>query len=339
MSLDGIEFDTESVTGFPYIVPGSTAIRAATMEGWHSVGAAGEPAFGAGCAQAASEQAVGYRKDPFGRVLLRGVVTCPATANTTLFTLPPGYRPPSAYNRFAITDNAGNISYGYVSSAGAVVKASGTATAIDLSGVEFDTDSVNSLNVQAASVPEVTVLPGVGADGQEVDLLVDAAGTYGGPYLWRCKYRAATPAPYRWHVMTASPLVSEYHPGEATTFSPNAWGSVSANEPSIYLPFAGIWDAFANAVLQPAITSTTFMGVQVAGVEPNSDTSQVNANCVYAYWPPGMQTGGQTMTWKRRLPAQAANARLLMRERHNGASSASINRAAAVLTALPVRIG
>jgi hypothetical protein len=65
----------------------------AAVEGWHVVGAAGEPAFenswvnyGGGFSSAA------FYKDPYGVVHLKGVVQL-GTIGTTIFSLPSGYLP------------------------------------------------------------------------------------------------------------------------------------------------------------------------------------------------------------------------------------------------------
>jgi hypothetical protein len=63
-------------------------------EPWHEIGSAGEPAFAYNWTNdaPASEQTAGFFKDQAGVVHLKGVITG-GTAGT-LFTLPPGYRPP-----------------------------------------------------------------------------------------------------------------------------------------------------------------------------------------------------------------------------------------------------
>jgi hypothetical protein len=98
---------------------------------------------------------------------------------------------------------------------------------------------------------EVTSLPTDPFDGQEVDLVVDSLGTYGGPYLWHCKYRAATTAPYRWHVFGGEALWA--YVGPSQTRSLGSYGDLATVGPSITVPFAGIYsprlamDVFTNA--------------------------------------------------------------------------------------------
>jgi hypothetical protein len=113
-----------------------------TLDTWHTVGATGEPAFQNGWVNyGAGEQVVQYRKDPFGKVMLRGVAKT-GTINTVGFTLPAGYRPPGLV-RFANIAN-GSASYSFVDTAGAVVFSTTTNVFADVAPIEFDTDTVTT---------------------------------------------------------------------------------------------------------------------------------------------------------------------------------------------------
>lgn len=81
-----------------------------------------------------------FRKDPWGRVRLEGVVTRSAGALTTIATLPQGYRPARRHVLLVWT-NAGYASV--IVSSGGVVGYNGAAggVSISLSGVCFDTRS------------------------------------------------------------------------------------------------------------------------------------------------------------------------------------------------------
>jgi hypothetical protein len=140
--LDSVEFDTESVS-----VLTVTAVEAdpITLDTWHLVGAAGEPAFAAGVSNAGGAEApLAFRKDAFGRVAVRGAVVVPSTTNSQIFTLPVGYRP-IANQRFSCVDyNTGAFIDVYALATGAVHKI-GTSTAVDAGGIEFDTDTVSAL--------------------------------------------------------------------------------------------------------------------------------------------------------------------------------------------------
>jgi hypothetical protein len=76
----------------------TTANNIAAPEGFHQVGAPGEPAFLNGCTAATlatpgvEVESPGFYKDREGRVHLKGAVLCPA-GSAVAFQLPPGYRP------------------------------------------------------------------------------------------------------------------------------------------------------------------------------------------------------------------------------------------------------
>lgn len=130
------------------------------LDTWHAVGTTGEPAFQNSWANfGGTASTLAFRKDPFGKVGIRGVLKGGAS-NTVIFTLPVGYRPPmdiaveiptaSAANRTfcTITALTGNVSIGTVGT---------TAQATYLDVVEFDTDSVTSLLVLASGITQPTV--------------------------------------------------------------------------------------------------------------------------------------------------------------------------------------
>ena len=72
-----------------------TATNLAPPEGWHEVGAPGEPGFQNGSHNlGGSTETVAFYKDREGVVHLKGFVTG-AAFNTTIFQLPAGYRPAS----------------------------------------------------------------------------------------------------------------------------------------------------------------------------------------------------------------------------------------------------
>lgn len=106
-----------------------------TPEDWHSVGAAGEPAFQNSWANydTANFNAAGYYKDPLGRVWLRGLVK--DGTGPVIFTLPAGYRP----YRTEIHVCSSNSAYGEarVNVAGEVVFQVGSNTWISLDGITF----------------------------------------------------------------------------------------------------------------------------------------------------------------------------------------------------------
>jgi len=80
--------------------PGTQSTLNVTMDPWHRIGSAGEPAFGSGFQNYPttpySATGVGFRKAADGRVYLKGMIQATGTAvpGALLFTLPAGYRPP-----------------------------------------------------------------------------------------------------------------------------------------------------------------------------------------------------------------------------------------------------
>jgi hypothetical protein len=71
----------------------------APLEPWHLIGAAGEPVFTADWVEMSIPgHPVAFRKDANGQVFLKGEahpVSGTWKGNKTVFTLPPGYRPPT----------------------------------------------------------------------------------------------------------------------------------------------------------------------------------------------------------------------------------------------------
>ena len=141
-SLADIEFDTESVSSV-------TSVVAQPMEPWHTVGATGEPAFQNSWVAGASGPVTAFRKDPLGRVHIKGNVQN-GTSASAVFTLPAGYRPPS--NRYFVVLGAGGAAGNYINitAAGDVV-CTRTGADIHIGDIEFDTETVN--NWTPASLP------------------------------------------------------------------------------------------------------------------------------------------------------------------------------------------
>jgi hypothetical protein len=149
-TLDGIEFDTESVTQVitgPVGPKGDTGGNATVpMGAWHTVGAAGEPAFGAGFS---AIETVAFRIDPLGVVHLRGDMTSPAGGGAA-FTLPVGYRPPRNYYRWRVQVDGPTVGDGrcYIGTNGVVQVDNSSvsgANAWALDPVEFDTETVTAM--------------------------------------------------------------------------------------------------------------------------------------------------------------------------------------------------
>ena len=83
----------------------------ASLDEWHYVGEAGEPAFGTDWGNAeAAENNLGFRIREAGVVDIQGYVkvTNPSASQAIIFTLPTGYRPSGTvyYSATALTDAA-----------------------------------------------------------------------------------------------------------------------------------------------------------------------------------------------------------------------------------------
>ena len=104
----------------------AASFAAAKAEPVRIVGAPGQPAFESGWGPGGSEQVPGFWKDPFGTVYLQGQAGRTSGTNTTIFTLPPGYRP-TDNSYFATYPSGGD---GDVSIA---VNANGEVTLFDFS--------------------------------------------------------------------------------------------------------------------------------------------------------------------------------------------------------------
>jgi microcystin-dependent protein len=125
------------------------------LDTWHVIGAAGQPAYGSGYTAYAGFISPAFRKDPFGRVHLRGLVNG-YVASGAIFTLPVGYRPTGTLLLDTISNNAvGRLDI----NANGIVSPSAGASWISLDGLYFDTDAVAQLD--AFTGPQGP--PGVGA--------------------------------------------------------------------------------------------------------------------------------------------------------------------------------
>lgn len=101
-------------------------LRYTATNTWHTVGAAGEPAFTNGWANnSAADAPTGFLLDSEGFVHLQGVVAG-GTLGSTVFTLPAGYRPAATVN-LAGTGNGGAAVQVRITSMGAVTIPFGAA--------------------------------------------------------------------------------------------------------------------------------------------------------------------------------------------------------------------
>jgi hypothetical protein len=141
VDLTGIEFETGQVA-FP-----AGAVTVA-QDGWHAVGAAGEPAFQNGWSNFDALRPLRYRKSPDGRVMLQGIAKGGTVGPTfPVFTLPAGYLinlPGVSGVGFAVASNGLYGAIG-VSTDGKVAVNSGSPVWVDFDGVDFDTGQTTML--------------------------------------------------------------------------------------------------------------------------------------------------------------------------------------------------
>lgn len=138
-----------------------------TLDPWHQVGAAGEPAFQNSWVNVgASDIPAAFRKSSDGKVDLRGNVKSGVTG-TTVFTLPVGYRPAGGLiARYTTVSYSGSYGASQVTVDGAtgivsIVNAGSTWTS--LTGIEFDTDTViQTASVGAQPIDTVHLVGGAG---------------------------------------------------------------------------------------------------------------------------------------------------------------------------------
>ncbi len=82
-------------------------------------------------------QTTAYRKNPLGRVELRGLVERASGVGTTIFTLPEGYRPTKT--RIFVTLGSAGVGRVDITPGGVVTYISGGVTFFTLEGITFDT--------------------------------------------------------------------------------------------------------------------------------------------------------------------------------------------------------
>jgi hypothetical protein len=159
--LDGVVFDTETVTSMltgPKGDPGAAGAAGAVgppgatggnatipIDPWHSVGAASEPAFYApgGWTNGGGAEPLRFRKDPLGRVWVRGNVSG-GLSNSGVFTLPAGYRPVRQMLFDNLQTGATAGTYLIVNTDGSVIPTTAASVAIWID-ISFDTETVTQM--------------------------------------------------------------------------------------------------------------------------------------------------------------------------------------------------
>lgn len=176
----------------------------------------------------------------------------------------------------------------------------------------------------------VTSLPGSPVDGQLIDLVVDTGGTYGGPYIWRCRYRSATTGS-KWHVIGGEPYTARVETAQNHPGGTAVWANLTTTGPSVVTPFTGVYRLDWGCRINSATGIDTYAGIQIAGVDPTIGTDPV----ISSYSTGGTTETTCTMRWTKSLTTGNA---LTMRYRNSGAAGTPIF-AHRWLSVTPIRIG
>jgi hypothetical protein len=258
---------------FAYLIgPGPTGPTGGNatvpVDPWHIVGAAGEPAFvNSWVGSNPSYQQPSFRKDPLGRVWIRGSFGGSPTAGLA-FTLPVGYRPTAQYVFDVLLDSGAAGGYVTVDTAGSVSlqRSSSASIYVDLS---FDSGTVTAMPTGPQGPPGpgvrglVTVLPANPQDGDECYFQADATNGV----IWHLRYRVASSSAYKWEVIGGSDLYVSYGADE---YGPlNAWAAVTGMQ--MTLPLAGDYLVRWGAVLYSNVTGVS----SLIGISLNSTTAIV----------------------------------------------------------------
>lgn len=289
------------------------------VDPWHIVGSGGvEPAFQNSWVNFGGvEEPAQFKKWPDGRVTVKGLVKN-GTMPSSVFQLPPGYRPPATV-RFPVISNELTTGYVYVLAAGGLVVQGGSNAYVDLGNVEFDTGTVIQTPAMIG-IPLVTSLAGLAPyEGMVVDY--DA----GGGIKFRLRYNAGSASAYKWEHVGGAELFAD------ETASHNPLSSTVAIDknggPNLVLPLAGDWDITFTGEVYCAPNNYCYVGMHTA------------ANALIGSWFYGGNFGGFGMIGTQRvralgLIAQTIKARVML-----GGSGSSGYVQGVRCWAKPVRVG
>lgn len=333
IKVTGVQVNSGGALVGPQGPPGSSVM--VPMEGWHNIGAAGEPAFQNGWVNYGGVYAaVGFRKDPLGKVQLRGLVKTGASG-TVAFTLPVGYRPPASmvFTCWASGSVLATVQINVDGTLGISGPAAvTTSTALDT--VEFDTDGANQMPVgpQGPAGPGVrglvSVLPALPADGDECYYQNTAMATDG--IVWHLRYRVASASAYKWEFIGGPPLYAEGVASGGILWGTGAWGNFPT-DPSITLPLAGEYVGETNTAMSATPTACTlWIGLRVAGANDALGGSNY-------YNESGHVSGGCIMYHRRKFTVVAGNA-VATQFMHNAGGNNNLSRSMAALEIRPVRV-
>lgn len=186
-----------------------------------------------------------------------------------------------------------------------------------------------ALAVDNAGTAFVTSLPASPTDGQEVIYAADAALGV----LWRLRYRAAAPAPYRWEFVGGTDLLHEIVTTEATTTADGVYRDVATPGPLLTLPLAGDYLITADATIYTTAATpfTGIGGLKIGAAVVNDVTDRI---CYVGDTGAAGGVGGTSGRTLRRTITPAAVIKL-----QYASYGAAVQVASRVLRARPVRVG
>jgi hypothetical protein len=329
-SLAETDLDTGQLT-FP------AAVVQVLQEGWHVVGAAGEPAFTNGWL--AGNPAPRFRKDPSGQVYLDGMLqqsTIIAPNGLPSFTLPAGYRPSQVVRETVWNWTGTALVTGIlkINTDGTVIVES-TGVTVQQSSVDlqFWVDQT-TFPAGKSVIPVVTALPVGPTDGDEVYFQSSAMAT-AGVSPWHLRYRAASTSAYKWEVVGATPLSNEC----VAVASPGNTGGLFTNIPNdatgtklMALPLSG--DYMVEYGISGITVSATIQDIYGA-VHRNDNTQLTNGSACEAH--AAVANDKHAPRNRTRLNAQAVGIVLDIRGYVAGGGTFQWDHA--YIMATPIRLG
>lgn len=158
-------------------------------------------------------------------------------------------------------------------------------------------------------IPPATLPAGV--DKQEVYYLADATNGV----IWRFRYRAASPSPYKWELVSGTPLYS-FIPVTESISPAGTWMNLPTVGPDVVVPLAGDYDADWG-VTHSVLNGQVQVGLAIGNATPGDPVIYAyNASTASAIY----ETGASKMKW----PGMAVGN--IIRTRYIGAVGGSVAR-------------
>jgi hypothetical protein len=250
------------------------------IEAWHTVGAAGEPAYqGAWGPHVAGPYAAKFRKRPDGVVELDGMVRGGTTG--VVFTLPTGYTPYGyGLNALYLPALVSSKYVGYITITGTglvnVEASAGQSIVagdwISLQGLKFSTDQTTfPTGPQGPPGPGVrglvTALPTSPQDGDECyfqDVAMAALGV-----VWHLRYRTASTSANKWEFLGGGSITAR---ADAQSVVTSGWSG--GHGPLIRVPLSG--DYMVSMSCSPTLPGTAQVAMGLLGAANFTQTALTN---------------------------------------------------------------